>query len=196
MHNNSTELPTLVDDQIEVSRLLGLMASGDRAAFDQLYLKYRNLVFSIALQVLHSHEDAEDTTQEIFSQLWLKSGLYSEQKGRLSSWLTTLTKNRSIDKIRSRDRRSKLNHGFEQETLMEKGWRAPRPDDVATLSDIGGQARSAVQHLSEEQREAILMAYFDGLTQQEISSRIGSPIGTVKARIRRGLSRLRTMVKE
>jgi RNA polymerase sigma-70 factor, ECF subfamily len=185
-----------VDDHAEITRLLNAMALGDTDAFNQLHVRFRSLVYAVALQVLHSHEDAEDITQEIFSQLWNKSNLYSEHKGRLSSWLTTLTKNRSIDRIRSRERRSKLNNGFEKETLMEKGWRAPMPDDMANLSELGSQARTAVQTLSEEQREAILLAYFDGLTQQEISARIGTPLGTVKARIRRGLCRLRGLIHE
>ncbi len=187
---------SLVDDHAEVSRLFTSMAQGNRVAFDELYSRYRNLVYAVSLQILHNHEDAEDTTQEIFSQLWQRSSQYSDQKGRLSSWLTTLTKNRSIDKIRSRDRRSRLNQGFADETVMEKCWRAPAPHEVANMNEMGSQARVAVQQLSEEQREAILLAYFEGLTQQEISSRIRTPLGTVKARIRRGLTRMKSLIHE
>jgi RNA polymerase sigma-70 factor, ECF subfamily len=184
------------EDQAEVSQLLSKMAAGCSRSFNELHVRYRSMVYAIALQVLRNHEDAEDTTQEIFSQLWNRSSQYSDQKGRLASWLSTLAKNRAIDKLRGRERRGKLNNGFEKETLLEKGWQAPKPDEMANLSEMGAYARSAVQTLTDEQREAILMAYFEGLTQQEISARIGTPLGTVKARIRRGLSRLRTLVRE
>jgi RNA polymerase sigma-70 factor (ECF subfamily) len=193
---NEVDLQKAADDQREAERLLEGIQNGDRKAFQALYDKYRGLVFATVIQVLHSPEDTEDTTQDIFTQFWSRSGLYNSQKGRFSSWLTTLAKNRAIDRIRSRDRRSKLNQGFQAETLMEKGWQAPLPSEETSMREMGLQARSAVMQLSDEQREAITMAYFDGLTQQEISTRTGTPLGTVKARIRRGLGRLRDLIEE
>jgi RNA polymerase sigma-70 factor (ECF subfamily) len=178
----------------EMHALVSKLSQGDRSAFDALYTQYRLLVFGTALQVLHSQEDAEDTTQEIFSKLWNHPDLYSSQKGRLASWLTTMAKNRSIDRLRSRERRSKLRNGFEQETQMEKGWQAPDPSLEVEIGELGQQARSAVMELTPEQQEVINLAYFEGLTQQEIATKIGTPLGTVKARIRRGLGRLKGII--
>jgi RNA polymerase sigma-70 factor (ECF subfamily) len=198
MNTTTTELDQqkAIDDQRDAETFLAGIQNGDRGSFQALYDKYRGLVFATVIQVLHSPEDSEDVTQDIFTQFWSRSGLYNSQKGRFSSWLTTLAKNRAIDRIRSRDRRSKLNQGFQAETLMEKGWQAPLPSEETSMREMGLQARSAVMQLSDEQREAITLAYFEGLTQQEISTRTGTPLGTVKARIRRGLGKLREMIEE
>lgn len=176
---------------MEVRNLLRKIANGDRKAFAALHELFNSLVYATAIQVLHNQEDAEDTTQEVFAAVWAKANLYSAERGKPSTWLTTLTRNRAIDRVRSRERRQRLNNGFGLEPDTCKGWRAPLPSHATTVNELADQARGAVLQLSEEQRQVIQMAFFEGLTQMEIAERTGAPLGTVKARIRRGLGKLR-----
>lgn len=178
----------------EVRAIFRAVAGGDRVAFAELHRRFSGLVFATVMQVLHNQQDTEDVTQEVFAVLWKKADMYSEERGKPTTWLTTLARNRAIDKFRSRDRRSKLNHGFEQESEMEKGWAAPSPAVEVEIKELAQEARSAVMLLSPEQRQAIQLAFFDGLTQAEIAQRTGAPLGTVKARIRRGLGKLRGII--
>lgn len=186
--------PILDTDLHETKMLFRRVAARDRRAFDDLHARFSNLVFATVMQVLNNRQDAEDVMQEVFALLWKKADMYSEERGKPTTWLTTLARNRAIDKFRSRDRRSKLNHGFEQESEMEKGWAAPSPAVEVEIKELAQEARSAVMLLSPEQRQAIQLAFFDGLTQAEIAQRTGAPLGTVKARIRRGLGKLRGII--
>jgi RNA polymerase sigma-70 factor, ECF subfamily len=179
----------------EVRILFRGVARGDREAFAQLHHRFSALVYATVIQVLHNHQDTEDVVQEVFALLWKKADMYSEERGKPTTWLTTLARNRAIDKFRSRDRRSRLNDGFEQESEMEKGWQAPSPSGETEVRELAAQARTAVMQLSPEQRQAIQLAFLDGLTQAEISERTGAPLGTVKARIRRGLGKLRSLLR-
>jgi RNA polymerase sigma-70 factor (ECF subfamily) len=182
------------EELAEVRRLFRLVAGGDREAFAQLHDRFSGLVYATIIQVLHNHQDAEDVMQEVFAVLWKKADMYSEERGKPTTWLTTLARNRAIDKFRSRDRRSKLYDGFERETEIGKGWTAPSPSGEAEVNELATQAKSAVLQLSPEQRIAIQLAFLEGLTQAEIAERTGAPLGTVKARIRRGLGRLRGLM--
>ena len=178
----------------EVRGIFRAVAGGDRVAFAELHRRFSGLVYATAVQVLHNHQDTEDVTQEVLAVLWKKADMYSEERGKPTTWLTTLARNRAIDKFRSRDRRSTLYNGFEQETEMGKGWEAPSPSGEVETKELAHEARSAVLQLSADQRVAIQLAFFDGLTQAEIAERTGAPLGTVKARIRRGLGKLRSIL--
>lgn len=133
--------------------------------------------------------------QEVLMQVWQKAHLYERTKGKPLTWITTLARNRAIDKIRSKQRRSRLNDDFEQES------RTVQPEFVDDTSDLliskekDAVVHNAVLELSEDQREAIQLAYFNGLTQNEIAERLNEPLGTVKARIRRGVQKLEHTVK-
>lgn len=188
--------PTEVDnDLLEVKSLFRRVASHDRQAFEELHQRFSNLIFATVFQILHNHQDAEDVAQEVLALLWKKAEMYSEERGKPTTWLTTLARNRAIDRFRSRDRRNRLNHGFEEESEMEKGWEAPSPSSAAEINELASHARSAVLHLAPDQRLAIQLAFLEGLSQTEIAERTGAPLGTVKARIRRGLGKLRGMIK-
>ena len=195
----TTEIETEEDqakqqELAEVRSIFRAVAGGDRMAFAELHRRFAGLVYATAIQVLHDHQDTEDVTQEVFAILWKKADMYSEERGKPTTWLTTLARNRAIDKFRSRHRRSKLYNGYEQETEIGKGWAAPSPSGEAETKELAQEARSAVLQLSSDQRLAIQLAFFDGLTQAEIAERTGAPLGTVKARIRRGLGKLRSIM--
>lgn len=183
------------EELLEVRQLFRKVAGGDRIAFGELHQRFSGLVYATIIQVLHNHQDTEDVVQEVFAVLWKKADMYSEERGKPTTWLTTLARNRAIDKFRSRSRRTKLYDGFEREAEMDKGWNSPSPSAEAEVKELAGQAKSAVLQLSSEQRIAIQLAFLDGLTQAEIAERTGAPLGTVKARIRRGLGRLRGMMR-
>ncbi len=195
-HFSTTEPREALDQQIEVRALLRQVANGDRPAFRELHHRFSGLIYATAVQVLHNHEDAEDTVQEVFAQVWNKANMFCDERGKPSTWLTTLTRNKAIDKLRSRERRSRLYDGYEDEMKADRASISSSPSKEATVRELAGQARNAVLQLSSEQRQAIQLAFFDGLTQLEISQRTGEPLGTIKARIRRGLGKLRGMIRE
>ncbi len=192
----SSSPATSVEEYAEIQRLFRLVALEDRVAFRELHQRFSGMVFGTVYQVLHHQQDTEDVVQEVFAQLWKKADLYSEERGKPTTWLATLARNRAIDKFRSRDRRNRLNDHFEQEPQMSKGWQAPSPSGETESLEMATETRSAVMQLAPEQRQAIQMAFFEGLTQAEIAERTGAPLGTIKARIRRGLGKLRTLIRE
>ncbi len=183
------------DDQAEVRVLLRGIANGDRLSFAEFHRRFSGMVYATAIQVLHNHEDAQDTSQEVFASLWKKAKMFMDDRGKPSTWLAAMARNRSIDKLRSRQRRSRLNDSFEDESRTEEKLFRLDPAKEASANEIGLHVRTAVMELSPEQREAIQLAFFEGLTQLEIAHKTGEPLGTIKARIRRGLGRLRALVK-
>lgn len=164
---------------------------GDRAAFGALYDRLSALLFSVAARVLGDRQEAEDVLQEIMLVIWNKSGEYDPQLGSVASWAVTLVRNRALDRLRARTRRLRL---VEEVALMAE---EPHADVTTPVNEwIHGreraqQLRAAMQQLPSEQRVAIELAFFTGLTQTDIASRLDQPLGTVKARIRRGMLRLR-----
>ena len=151
------------------------------------------LVYSTIYRVLNDRQDTEDVAQEVFLQVWQKAKLFNAQRGKATTWIATLARNRAIDRIRHKQRQSKLmdNYG---EKMRPRDVDDVDSSDLLDAKECGVEVRSAVMDLSPEQRQAIEMAYFQGLTQSEIAGRLNQPLGTVKARIRRGLVRLRERV--
>ncbi|MCB1087057.1 MAG: sigma-70 family RNA polymerase sigma factor [Verrucomicrobiae bacterium] len=186
--------PTTVatdDDEID-QRLLRAVANGDRDAFRQLHDLHEGVVFATIYRVLNDRADAEEVMQETFFNLWRKACLYSPERGRPITWMTSLARNRAIDRLRSKQRLAKLRDALEDDETRSVA--ADTPIDGYQASDRRDQClavRNAVIELTDCQREAIELAYFRGLSQQEIADQLGEPIGTVKARIRRGMRRLR-----
>jgi RNA polymerase sigma-70 factor, ECF subfamily len=173
-------------------RLLLRMAGGDRDALAELYDRFSRPLYATALRILNDPGEAQDVVHDVFISLWEKSALFATERGSAFSWAVTLTRNRSIDRLRSRRRRSGL---LEQSVPADLGYdQSPPGSGAAEQAASGDQAqvvRSAVAALPDEQKLALEMAFFGGLTQQEIAQRLNQPLGTVKARIRRGLLKLR-----
>ncbi|MFM2178816.1 MAG: hypothetical protein RL015_2914 [Verrucomicrobiota bacterium] len=191
-----TETETVLDSQVEEDmRLIQRITERDSAAYHAFYSKYSGLIFATISNVLNDHHDTEDVMQEVMVQLWNKAHLYEPRKGKPLTWLTTMARNRAIDRIRSKQRRSRLNDDFEVES------RGVQPEfDESGLEILESKERDsilmrAVNKLNPDQREAIQLAYLTGLTQAEVAERLCEPLGTVKARIRRGVNRLETLVK-
>jgi len=180
-------------DKEEVE-LLRRTAGGDREAFSALYDRLSRILYAAALKVLNNPDDALDVTQDTFLQIWDKAALYDPARGRPLTWAMTLVRNRSIDRLRSIQRRVRLNEEAEEEAKVVPQQEAPDSAQEVSSIERGEILRSAVLKLSPEQREAIELAFFSGLTQNEVAERLNQPLGTVKARIRRGMLRLRELV--
>lgn len=164
----------------------------DVGAFQALYERYGNLVYSTCVRVIRDGHAAEDLVQEIFLRIWRKPEQYVAQKGRFSTWLISVTRNRAVDEVRSRGRRYRHETASPEE--QERELPATEKYDPSLTSELTDQRRlivAALSGLPGEQRQAIEMAYFGGLTQQEIAERLGEPLGTVKTRIRLGMQKLR-----
>ncbi len=172
------------------------VAGGDQAAFAELSEKYSALVFSTAFKVLNHYEDSEDVMNEVLATIWRKAGTYHPKKGSLVTWICTTTRNRAIDRVRSVQRRCALYDRFEEKLDGDSPEYSLTGREALYLSDARTILQSAVVSLSAEQREVIELAYFEGLTQKQIAERIDSPLGTVKARIRRGVERLRATIDD
>ena len=165
----------------------------DRRAFEAVFDKYGDLVYSTALRVLRDSHLAEDISQEIFARLWRKPDSYVAERGRFLTWLISVTRNRAVDEVRSRGRRQRHETASPEEQQRElPAGNANDPALNAQLAEEARAVRTALTGLPGEQREVIELAYFGGFTQQEISQRLGQPLGTVKTRIRLGMQKLRT----
>jgi RNA polymerase sigma-70 factor (ECF subfamily) len=149
-------------------------------------------VYSTCLRIVRDTHVAEDISQEIFLRLWRKPDRYVAQRGRFLTWLTSVTRNRAVDEVRSRNRR--FRHETASPEEQERDVPGPDTSDPALTAEMADQRRlilAAMSGLPEEQRQVIELAYFGGFTQQEISERLSQPLGTVKTRIRLGMQKLR-----
>jgi RNA polymerase sigma-70 factor (ECF subfamily) len=165
----------------------------DLRAFRALYARYGNLVYSASLRVVRDPQMAEDMVQEIFLRIWRRPDSYVPQRGRFVTWLTSVARNRAVDEVRSRNRRYRYETSSPEEQARELA--APETNDPALTAELSDQRRlilAALKDLPPEQRETIELAYFGGLTQQEIAERLNQPLGTVKTRIRLGMQKLRS----
>ena len=177
------------------AQLLGQIAQGDRDAFAQLYDRFSAPLYSTALHVLRDTTEAQDVVHDAFVTLWEKAATFDTSRGSAFSWAVTLVPNRAIDRVRMRRRRAELlaesapeDLGYASEGSMSDA------SDAAILGENARLVRAAVAALPAEQQRALELAFFSGLTQEEISRQLREPLGTVKARIRRGLLKLRDVL--
>lgn len=174
--------------------LVERIGRGDRRSFEQLYERFSGVLFSTAYRILNDREGAEDVLQDVFVQIWDKAAMYDARRGKPLTWAVTLARNKAIDRLRSVQRRNRLNDEVEVEASIGEQIRSEQPVDAVEAKEKSSLIRSAVLQLSKDQREAIELAFFSGLTQNEIAEELKQPLGTVKARIRRGMMKLKELV--
>jgi RNA polymerase sigma-70 factor (ECF subfamily) len=174
------------------AELLRQIAGGDEAALAALYDRYKSILFSLILRILHSQSEAEDILQDVFIQVWKKASDFDEERGRPFTWLVTLSRSRAIDRLRQLGSRERT--AVEASRDVPDVWIDAESD--AIKSEQGAVVRSALAELPEEQRRTLLLAYFEGLTQTEIAERLNAPLGTVKTRMRSGMIKLRELLGE
>jgi RNA polymerase sigma-70 factor (ECF subfamily) len=171
--------------------LIARIRGGERAAFVAFYDRYSPLLFSVAARVLGDRKEAEDVLQEVMLVIWNKSGDYDPQLGTLSSWAVAVTRNKALDRLRARTRRLRL---IEEAAVLagDSGATAyPSANEILHGRERAELLRDAMKALPADQRMAIELAFFTGLSQSDIAERLQQPLGTIKARIRRGMLRLR-----
>ena len=170
--------------------LLKAIAARDAAALALLYDRYRIILFGLLMRILNNREEAEDVLQEAFLQVWRKAADFDENRGRPFTWLVTLARSRGIDRLRTLSARERLAQAGAREVSEEVSDAA----SDAFKSEQRGLVTDALAQLPDEQKRPIMLAYFDGLTQSEIATRLGAPLGTVKTRMRSGLMKLRQLL--
>jgi RNA polymerase sigma-70 factor (ECF subfamily) len=168
-----------VDDM----RLVARIRAGDQQALSELYDRYSKVVYGVALRILHDTGAAEDLLQDIFLQLWRKPDAFDSSRGSLAAWLAVIARHRSIDRLRQR----------RPETDIEDCVIVTATDlrDETERSLVIEKVRLVMNEMGPDQRTAMEMAFFEGLTHTEIAEKTGEPLGTIKTRIRSGLQMLR-----
>ena len=168
--------------------LLDEVARGSRDAFDQLYDRYGGQVYGVVRKVLRDPARSEEVTQEIFVEIWRTATKFDRERGSASTWIFTMAHRRAIDRVRSvqssRDRDERIGHENRVRPFDQVS------EEVETRLEHR-QVRAALEQLTDLQREAVELAYYGGYTYREVAELLGSPLGTVKTRIRDGLIRLR-----
>lgn len=173
------------------TEVLHAIARGDESALAALYDRYHSILLGLLLRILHSRVEAEDVLQEVFIQVWQRAASFDETRGRAFTWMVTLARSRAIDRLRSLQSRQRADDASLRDA----------PESVSDASDDAYHAeqreiiRAALNEIPEEQRRALLLAYFEGLSQSEIAARLGQPLGTIKTRMRSGMSKLRDLLK-
>jgi RNA polymerase sigma-70 factor (ECF subfamily) len=179
-------------DEQEWAGLLARIAAGDQSALAELYDASSAKVFGLAMKILGDRDAAEEVTVDVYTQVWRKIASYDAQRGTPGSWLMTITKNRAIDGFRSRY----LERG--RQVPLDEAAELPGHEATPEQYSAGLERQRLVQAalavLSTEQRQAIALAYYWGMSQSEIADRLKLPLGTVKTRMRLGMIRLREVL--
>lgn len=171
--------------------LLAKIAQQDQAALAQLYDRYVRVLYAIAFRSLGSAEESEEVVLDVFAQVWRIAERYDATKGRVDTWLFMMTRSRVLDRLRSLQRTAKVVNASENAAESQLNHPSIDPIEDALISERRTQVIAALQQIPEEQRRVIELAYYKGLTHSEIAIETGLSIGTVKTRIRLGLSKLK-----
>ena len=182
------------DNRIEHEdrELIQRMASKDANALDAFYTRYNRVAFSLVLRIVGKREDAEDVLTDVFWQVWQQSPRYDASRGKPVAWLLTIARTRAIDRLRSSGRHEIQIDNLDQQ--KDPSLTAAVPDSFV-LTDTRAAVQDALQSLPEQQRIALEMAYFQGMSHAEIAIALGQPLGTVKDRIRTGMMHLRKRLR-
>ena len=178
--------------------LIARAAQGEERAIGLLYDRYGPVLYAVAYRIVGQRADAEEVVVEAFAQAWRDAPRFDAGRGSVAGWLTMIARSRALDLVRARSRRDRITASAA----------ADRPDAPPAMSefrsDPGGaldyderrrQVRQALETLSPPQRQAIELAYFEGLSQSEIAERLQEPLGTIKTRIRLGMQKLRDALR-
>jgi RNA polymerase sigma-70 factor (ECF subfamily) len=177
-------------------RLIERAGRGDRSALVALYDRFAPSLLALAMRILRSKSEAEDVVQDAFVRAWREAPSFDRNRGSAAAWLATLARNRAIDVLRARARQSRHSDEHRHAAELELGDRARSPELDASVSERAVAVRAAIEALSPEQREALELAYFAGLSHSEISAALGHPLGTVKTRLLSAARRLRDALAE
>jgi RNA polymerase sigma-70 factor (ECF subfamily) len=179
-----------VSIETQQADLLRRIAAQDSAALSEFYDQTAASLFSFALRMLNNAHDAEEVIQDAFMQIWNKAPSFDPDIGLAFSWSVSIVRNRCIDRLRSRQRRSRVMVETDDGEAVEPQVQAFVAEHPLATEELQA-VRVALGTLPEDQKQAIELAFFDGLSHHEIADALSQPLGTVKARIRRGMLKLR-----
>jgi RNA polymerase sigma-70 factor (ECF subfamily) len=180
-----TAIPEVSPDAVLVHRLL----QKDVSAFEQLYDRHSRAIYSLVLRILQQAGTAEEVVQDVFLQLWRNAGQYDSSRGPFVPWLFTLARNRALDTLRLKSERQRRRENQTEELPSVAS--APEYEKALDEKRRAERVRTLVSFLNPQQRKAIELAYFQGLSHSEIAAALKEPLGTVKSWIRNGLLRLK-----
>lgn len=193
MHSNFIASGSLSSSHFSDTELVNALRAGQVEALGNLYDRYASLVYGLALKILTNPQEAEDLTQEVFLTLWRRDS-YNPARGSLSSFLTTMTRSRCIDKIRARGSQTRFLQRWQGAIKTDVAIASPL--EQASLQERSHRVKTALAQLPEAERQVLEIAYFEGLSQSEIAKRLDTPLGTVKTRCRQGLLKLRQSLQD
>lgn len=179
--------------QHEDQELLRRIAARDRSALAEINTRYGAILFSVAYRMLNDRRDAEEVLQDALVRVWKHAPNYESRKAAVYTWLVTITRSLALDRLRSR--KSNPLRGSNHTNLDDAPPHLSIEEDTSAFGrDMSATVNEKLQLLPDDQRSVLELSYFQGYTQAEIAEKLGEPLGTVKARIRRGLIRLRALL--
>jgi len=175
------------------SALIERMMAGDEAALSTLYDRYSTMLFGMLMRILRDQQAAEEVLQDMFLQLWRNAAQFDAKRGSLPAWLMVIGRNRAISRLRGRRDREVLEE--EEGDYANTFASGQNIEDEAVRAELARNISAALEQLPAEQKQAVELAYFEGMTQSEIANRTGTPLGTVKTRVRTAMQTLRQILR-
>jgi len=175
------------------SALIERMMAGDEAALSTLYDRYSAMLFGMLMRILRDQQAAEEVLQDMFLQLWRNAAQFDAKRGSLPAWLMVIGRNRAISRLRGRRDREVLEE--EEGDYANTFASGQNIEDEAVRAELARNISAALEQLPAEQKQAVELAYFEGMTQSEIANRTGTPLGTVKTRVRTAMQTLRQILR-
>jgi RNA polymerase sigma-70 factor (ECF subfamily) len=173
-------------------------AAGEERAIAGLYDRYGQVLYAVAYRIVGERADAEEVVLDAFAQAWREAPRFEASRGSVAGWLTMITRSRALDLVRARSRRDRITTtaaSARPDAPLAMGERRPDPAAGIDHAERRREVRQALDSLSAPQRQAIELAYYEGLSQSEIAERLEEPLGTIKTRIRLGMQRLREALR-
>jgi RNA polymerase sigma-70 factor, ECF subfamily len=186
LQENHCSRPFVKNSSLQDEVLILLIARKQVDALGELYDRYNRLVFSLAFNMVGDQAAAEEITQDAFTRIWDQAATYRPEQAKVKTWLVTIARNRTIDELRRRKARP-------SPVLLEEAWHVSINNLEETVDGRAQsvQVRTALSELPTEQQQVLIMAYFGGYSQSEISAELALPLGTVKTRMRLAMQKLR-----
>src|SRR6185312_3640499 len=187
--------PTIdwAEDERSCCGRVAQIAKGNQGALTKLYDSTNRMVYGLALRILGNSSSAEEVLLDVYVQVWRTAKNFDPGRGKVTSWLVSMARSRAIDALRSRQARG-ANLATSLEDVSELKYPRGGPEGHSVLRSRAQVVQKSLAELADDQRNAIELAYFSGLTHREIAARTGLPLGTVKTRIRSGMLRLRELL--
>lgn len=183
---------TIPDD----TQLIKLIVQAQSEALHELYDRYNRLVFSVACAIVGDRNVAEEITLDVFVQVWKRATTYRPDRAKVSTWLIAITRHHAIDILRWQKSRPETDSLNWDDISIQNGPVAHNVEENVELTVQREKVREALDQLPEDQREALVLAYFKGYTQSQISEALQQPLGTIKTRIRLAMQKLRKLLNE